>query len=350
MTAQVLSTRQLNRTLLARQLLLERVDLTIPAALDRLCGIQNQYAPNAYIRLWSCLAGFRRDDLTAAYEAGACVQGTLMRATIHTVSAADYHPLVAAVREPLQAWARRVNGGASDDRRAEFVEVVRRTLSSRPPLARAAFLDLVAVAGPAVKQTIHTDAEVVRVPPSGTWHRRRADLFGLADDLIGEHVEVAPAEGRRHLVRRYLAAFGPAAARDIATFCGIPPAMLAPTLESLDLVSYSDESGTTLLDLPGAEIAPPDIPAPVRFLPTWDSILLVHARRTAVLSEQHRDYLFSSKTPHAFPTFMVDGAIAGTWRWDAAAGRIAIEPLERLPDSTMAELDAEAAGLAELHR
>ncbi|MCA1588588.1 MAG: winged helix DNA-binding domain-containing protein, partial [Chloroflexi bacterium] len=105
MTGEVHSQRRLNRALLARQLLLERATLSIPQALERIAGIQNQYAPNAYIRLWSCLDRFERDDLTRAYERGTVVQGTLMRGTIHTVSARDYWPFVAAIREPLRAWA-----------------------------------------------------------------------------------------------------------------------------------------------------------------------------------------------------------------------------------------------------
>jgi hypothetical protein len=105
----VLTARHLNRALLARQLLLERAAIPIPTALERLAGIQNQYAPNAYIRLWTCLSKFQRDDLTRAYERGTVVQASLMRATIHTVSARDYGPMVAAIREPMRAWSRRIH-------------------------------------------------------------------------------------------------------------------------------------------------------------------------------------------------------------------------------------------------
>src|SRR5919198_962179 len=100
MGERVLTQRELNRALLARQHLLERVRLPLPRVLERLCGIQNQYAPNAYIRLWSCVEGFRRDDLTRALVERRVVQATLMRGTIHVVSARDYWPFVIAIRDP----------------------------------------------------------------------------------------------------------------------------------------------------------------------------------------------------------------------------------------------------------
>jgi Winged helix DNA-binding domain len=99
-----LTQRELNRAVLARQLLLERAMLPIPRALERMGGIQNQYAPNAYIRLWSCLEGFRREDLTRALERRSVVNATLMRSTIHVVSKRDYWPLAVAIRAPQREW------------------------------------------------------------------------------------------------------------------------------------------------------------------------------------------------------------------------------------------------------
>lgn len=153
-----------------------------------------------------------------------------------------------------------------------------------------------------------------------------------------------------HLVGRYLGGFGPATAGDIATFCGIPTKMLKSTLDNMELREFRDETGATLLDLPDAVLPPADTPAPVRFLPTWDAILLVHAGRTAVLAERHRPILFNSKVPPSLATFMVDGAVAGIWRWDAKADRVVLDPFEPLPKRVTAELEEEAAGLAELHR
>jgi hypothetical protein len=117
--------------------------------------------------------------------------------------------------------------------------------------------------------------------------------------------------------------------------------------ERLDPVRYVHENGSELLDVPGAPLPAADTPAPVRFLPTFDATLLVHARRTGVLPERHRARIFSTKTPHSFGTFLVDGAVAGTWRQDG--GRIVVEPFERLDAATRRELDDEAERLAAFH-
>lgn len=347
-----LTERELNRALLARQLLLERSSLSIPAALEQLAGIQNQYALNAYIRLWSCLAGFRRADLDAAYESGDVVQATLMRGTIHTVAAADYHPLRAAIQPHMHAWARRLydRDGGEDLTRERVVSMVRGQLAGRS-VKRADFESLLAeaAAGPAVRHTIHVDAEVARVPPSGTWARRRADLYGLADDVIGSHREVPPEAGLELLVRRYLRGFGPASTADIAAFTGVSLSVVKPLLANVELRSFRDESGATLLDIAGAALPDADTPAPIRFLPTWDAVLLVHARRTGVLPERYRPLVFHTKMPPSYPTFLVDGRVAGTWRHDPHSGTIQVEPFEPLPKQATAAVEEEAAALAPFH-
>jgi hypothetical protein len=342
MTEQVLTTRALNRALLARQLLLERSTISIPEALDRLGGIQNQYAPNAYIRLWSCLERFARADLTRAYEAGSVVQGTLMRGTIHAVSGRDYHALVAGVRAARQAWASRIHGADAGDRE-RLVNRVRSALAGRS-VTRAELLSLREGASDAAWQTVDTDAELVRVPPSGTWERRRADVYGLADDVIGRHEEVAEPDAMAHLVRRYLAGFGPATPRDIADFTGIPLSRLRRVLGAMTLVRHRDEAGAELVDVAGGPLPDPDTPAPVRFLPTWDATLLVHARRTQILPEEHRARVFNTKTPHSVNVFLVDGQVAGSWRNDE--GDIRLEPFGWLPRAARRELVAERELLA----
>ena len=188
--------------------------------------------------------------------------------------------------------------------------------------------------------------DLVRAPPSGTWERRRADLFALAEDWIG------PPEGTvraatEQLVRRYLAGFGPASAKDVASFTGLTATTLRPVLAGLALERFRAEDGEELLDVPGASLPDPETPAPPRFLPTWDATLLVHARRTGLLPEEHRPKLFSTKTPHSFPTFLVDGAVAGKWRHER--GAIALEPFGRLDAATRRALGAEAERLAAFH-
>ena len=148
-------------------------------------------------------------------------------------------------------------------------------------------------------------------------------------------------------MRRYLEGFGPAARADIANWAGLPIGALAPALERLDLPRLRDEGGGELLDLPRAPLPPPETPAPVRFLPTWDATLLVHARRTGILPEEHRSKVFSTKTPQSVPTFLVDGAVAGTWRHED--GRIDLRPFGRLDGATRRQLREEADRLADLH-
>ena len=156
------------------------------------------------------------------------------------------------------------------------------------------------------------------------------------------------AEGLEHLVRRYLGGFGPASPHDVASWAGLPVTTLRPVLEGLGLRRFHDGQGGELLDLPGAPLPDPETPAPARFLPTWDATLLVHARRTQVLPERYRSLVFQTRTPHSVPTFLVDGAVAGTWRHEQ--GRVRLEPFDRLPRPARRELDEEAERLAAFHR
>ena len=188
--------------------------------------------------------------------------------------------------------------------------------------------------------------ELVRVPPSGTWEQRRAHLFHTAEAWVGPE-EVSPDDALDHLVRRYLGGFGPAPVSDIASWAHVKPRDLAPALERVKLRRFRDEQGKELLDVPRAPLPDPETPAPVRFLPTWDATLLVHARRTGILPEAYRPLIFSTKTPHSVGTFLVDGSVAGTWRYEA--GRIETTPLRRLDRATLREVGEEASRLRELY-
>ncbi len=353
MAERTLTRRELNRALLARQLLLERVSLPIPLALQRIGGIQDQYAPNAYIRLWSCLEGFRRDDLTRALERRSVIQATLMRATIHVVSRRDYWPLAVAIRGPQRDWWLRVQKPRPKERDLERQAADLDALMADGPRRHEELVEVVGRGWGAVGPWL----ELVRVPPSGTWEKRRAHLFQTAERWVGpEDVEPARGQTRRltpgaaldHLVRRYLGAFGPASRADIAQWAGMRLGDVAPALERLTLRRFRDESGGELLDLPRAPRPDPETPAPVRFLPTWDAVLLVHARRAGVLSEEHRARIFPTTMPQSVGTFLVDGTVAGTWRFDD--GRVGWEPFGRLDPATRREVEDEAEQLAVLYR
>ncbi len=344
MAERILTQRALNRALLARQLLLERARLPIARALERIGGIQNQYAPNAYIRLWSCLEDFRRDDLTRALERRTVVQGTLMRETIHVVSKRDYALFAAGIRVSGQDWWRRVNKVPDDVDMRIFAKRAHRFLrgSVRSRVEIQEFLTANDFPHGASWGFAHW-LDLVRVPPSGTWEHRRAHLFALAEDWVGA-LAASEEEGIEHLARRYLAGFGPASKSDLASWSKVSKAKLDSVLAGMHLRRFRDEQGMELLDLPRAPLPDPEMPAPVRFLPTWDATLLVHARRTGILPERYRALVFSTKMPHSVGTFLVDGAVAGTWRYDA--GRVDISPFERLRRTVQRSLQEETDRLA----
>jgi len=340
-----LSQRQLNRALLARQLLLERAEVPIPRALEKVGGIQAQYAPSMYLGLWSRIAGFERDDLTRALERRRVVQGTLMRVTIHLVSAGDYWPLATAVRDGRrELWLRAHRHNPAGPDLAAAAGRLRKRLADGPLPRRE--LDEIVGMGSAGVNGAGLWVDLVRVPPSGTWERRRADIYAAAEEWIGGE-EVAPEDGIELLVKRYLGGFGPSSPREIADFAGLRPKDVAPALERMRLRRFNAEDGEELLDLPRAPLPDPDTQAPVRFLPVWDATLLVHARRTGILPEEHRGKVFSTRTPQSVNTFLVDGQVGGTWRYDK--GRVKLDPFGRLDKAVRHELDEEAERLAAFH-
>jgi hypothetical protein len=342
MSAPVLSAATLNRALLARQLLLERSDLPVDAALEQVGGLQTQYAPSGYVGLWTRLAGFPRGDLTRALEDRSVVQATLMRTTIHMVSRREFWSYAVGIRRARREWALRVGPGR--DAEPEMVE--------RAERVRAALAD-----GPrSVKElgglwsghvgSVAVWVDLVRVPPSGTWERRRADLLGLAEQWVGPE-DATETEGLAHIVRAYLRAFGPAPWRDIASWAGVSASDIKRGGEAVELARYRDDDGRELVDLPGAPLPDPATPAPVRFLPHWDASLLVHARRTGLLPEVHRPRVFSSKNPFSVGTYLVDGHVRGAW--SLREGRVVLDPFEELRAADRRAVELERDALEAFH-
>jgi hypothetical protein len=339
----VLTERDLNRALLARQLLLERAKTPLPRALERIGGIQAQYAPAMYIGLWSRLADFEREQLTRALGRKSVVQGTLLRTTIHLVSEADYWPFVVGIRKRRrEQWVR---AHKADVRK---IEAACRKL--RPHFKGGELnqkeIDEILSANAAARNGVGLFLDLVRVPPAGTWDRRRADIYALAEDWIGRD-STTEKQGLARLVQRYLSGFGPARPEEIANWAGVSNPDIKGVLDGLELRHFEDEQGKELIDLPRLPLPDPGTPAPVRFLPVWDATLLVHARRTQILPERYRPRIFNTKTPHSVNAFLVDGQVAGTWRYET--GKVKVAPFGRLPKSVRAEVDGEAVRLAEFH-
>ena len=264
-----------------------------------------------------------------------------MRGTIHIVSAADFWLLAAGIRRAQRQWWERVHKVETSrvDSAVAAVEKALRgrtcTLDELNELSRKAGLPGFAP-GP----------ELVRVPPTGTWNKRRAHTFALAADWLGP-CTASEREGLEHLVRRYLGGFGPATRNEIANWAHVPVAWLADPLDRLALRSFRDEQGKELLDLPRAPLPDAGTPAPVRFLPTWDAALLAHARSAGVLPERYRPLIFRNKAPQSFPVFLVDGVVAGIWKLEDA--KVRVEPFERLSRAARQEVEGETARLAAFH-
>ena len=234
-------------------------------------------------------------------------------------------------------------GVVAAEEMSEAAELLTRTLAEGP-LRRAEIEELL---GRERARGVGLWVDLVRVPPSGTWDRRRADLFGLAETWV-ESPQPSVDEGRELLVQRYLGGFGPATRSDIADWAGLSLGAIDPTLENMTLRRFRSEDGEELLDLPRAPLPDPETPAPVRFLPTWDALLLAHARRTGVLPEEHRSRIFNTKMPQSVGTYLVDGEVAGTWTY--AEGRVLVEPFGTTDVSQREAVEAEAERLAIFHR
>lgn len=345
MSDRVLTERELNRALLARQLLLRRSRLPLARVLEQVAGLQTQYAPSAYIRLWSSLERFQLAQLTRALEQRRALQGTLMRSTIHVVSARDYWRFAEGIGPSRQAWWLRTNATElGEDVGLDAVATQLRSELAGQTSHRNELDELLRSHGSATWSGAWVP--LVRVPPSGTWERRRADLFRLAEEWVGPS-DTDEKQGLEHLLRRYLGGFGPARLTDAAGWAGVPVTKLRPAAERMPLRTFRDVDGKTLLDLPRALLPDAATPAPVRFLPTWDATLLVHARRTQILPERFRPLVFSTKTPHSVATFLVDGAVAGKWRTERTGERasLVLEPFEPLPRRILGELTEEAETL-----
>jgi DNA glycosylase AlkZ-like len=335
-----LTLRDLNRATLARQLLLERRRLSALAAIERLVGMQAQWPPAPYVGLWSRLQVFRRATLERAVLRGDVLKPTVMRGTLHLVTARDYPTFWAAFRE-MATWF-------APEHLEHAVRVVPevRELARSGPLTQKAALEHLErehghtdVYGRRVFQAVRRHAHLLHAPETALWTTRPQAVYHLYDEPESLDALAARAE----IVRRYLAAFGPATRADLANWSGLRVADFLPALEALEpLRRCRDENRRELLDLPRAPLPSPDTPAPVRFLPKWDNVLLAFADRRRVISDEHRREVVG-KNGDVAPTFLVDGFVAGVWRVES--GRVRVEPFSPLPRVWRREVADEAARL-----
>lgn len=329
------TSKALNRATLARQLLLRRSRVSVPKAVDLLCAMQAQ-APNApYIGLWSRLENFDQAKLTRALEQREVTRSTLFRATVHLVAASNQP---AFARLTHDQWREDfMREGLPLDEMIERVERLAEQGTFTYGELEAAMPEL-----GERRFRVRCLTPLVHVPPSGTWRKPRIKLTTATRWLGIEAPDAALAA--RTVVRSYLAAFGPAMRADVLRFSGLRVGAIDPALEALgkDLRLFQDEQGRELLDLPRAPRPAPDTPAPVRFLPKFDALLLSHADRTRVLPEEYRSTVI--RGGDVLETFLVDGLVAGSWRLED--GKVKLEPFAPVPFAIRRELDDEGRRLA----
>jgi hypothetical protein len=341
-----LTLRQLNRATLARQLLLARERVAPVEAVERLGGLQAQEPKPAFAALWTRLEGFERAQLHDALMQRSVVRGTMMRATLHMTSAADYAALRAGLQPMLTAAMTGILRQRGDVDLDRVLPVARELLGERP----RTFNDLRGELSErfpefehrALGYAVRMQLPLLMVPSDDRWSFPSDACFALAENWMEEPLGGADLPA---LVRRHLAAFGPASAADVQTWSGLKG--LKDVLEGMtdDLVAFT-HGRRTLYDLPDAPRPDEDAPAPPRLLPEFDSLLLAHQDRTRVIEDDRRKAL-ATKNLRVQATFLVDGFVAGSWAIEHKRGTpvLTLSAFEPLAKPAKEELAAEAEGL-----
>lgn len=350
MPQRTLTLRELNRATLARQLLLERSPLSASDALEQLAGLQAQIPVSPFIALWSRLRDFRREDLASLIEARKAVKATLLRVTLHLVTAADYHSTLETLRPMfLKAAASIVKGrevGGVDFE--EVLRVAREYLAEPRSFAEitAYFAERHPKADPgAIRYTIRTHLPLVQVPVAGGWSYPGNPKFTLAETFLKKKVAAKPDLER--LVGSYLRAFGPASIADLQTWSGFSGLKEAIAPFRTELVACKDEGGRELLDLPGQPLPEGDAPAPVRFLGELDSLVLAYDKRARVVADEHKARIYSPNL-RGVASVLVDGFVAATWKLEKGkkgAVALVVEPFGKLGKKDRQAIEVEGEGL-----
>lgn len=348
---QPLSDRELNRATLARQLLLERARLDVPAAVHRVGALQAQRPRAPYVALAARLDGFEREDLSRALHDRTVVRATLMRETLHLVTASDYpHDAIAMATYFRTLRPNHLPDGVDMARVVELAGHAVEALAE--PLEGSALRPILAalereIADDRVWRRVRTNAPILHVPGDEAHAFGQRNRFVAAAAWLGK-LEAEEGEGVKRLVRRYLAAFGPASRADVAAFTGLAVAAIAPALEALapELERLIGASGRELHDLRGAPRPSADTSAPLRLLGEWDNLLLGHADRTRIFDDATRRRVIR-KNGDVLPTILLDGMVAGTWWWRRRKDVATLEatPFVKLTKAAKDELESEA-GLA----
>ncbi|MCA9833099.1 MAG: AlkZ family DNA glycosylase [Thermomicrobiales bacterium] len=334
MPPRVVTLRELNHTHLHRQHLLARSSMSVGDMLSSLVGLQAQEVKDPYLALWSRLEHFTHDDLGNMLVDRAAVRGTLMRGTVHLVTAEDYPFLF---QSTYSLHLRGINSTASAhwmprEHHAAITAKSHELLSDQSltslQIGEALHVDWPDFAPSSLARVVRFLLPLVQTPPRGVWGTKISSrpAWTLPDQWLG--IDMPREQIAAHeMIRRYLRAFGPASPADVIAWSGITN-LKSPLAEMTDeLITYLNEDGEILYDLMGLEILPGDIPAPVRFLPSFDNALLGFKDRRRIISDEARAII---GTPNGLfaSTFLVDGFVGGVWRvMDGALELASFQPL-----------------------
>jgi hypothetical protein len=336
MRPDILSARALNRATLARQLLLRRDSRTELQAIEHLAGLQAQAPDAPYVGLWTRLDGFRADELAGLLTSRQAVRVPAMRATVHLVSARDclaWRPLVQVVLErgfAAQQFARNLAG-------VDIGEVIAagRALLDQQPRTRGELGRLLAAGWPdraplSLAYAVSYLLPTVQVPPRGIWRSSGPAALASAESWLGRTLDADTSP--EQLLVRYLAAFGPASVKDMQAWSGLTRMGEVTDRLRPRLRAFRDENGAELYDVPDAPRPAPDTPAPPRFLPEYDNLLLSHADRTRVIPDRRPVPLPPGRGGRT-GTLLADGIFSGTWRvtQDGDTATLRIQPFHPLP-------------------
>lgn len=345
-----LSLRAINRATLARQMLLAREKTTAVDAIARLIGLQAQVARPPFVGLWTRLTGFTSPDLLGPIHQRQVVRVTAMRATLHLMTASDYLLLRGALQPALTRGFLAIAKGRKATIDLERLGALGRAFFARKTVPFVELRDDIKRKFPkederALAYAIRCSVPLVQVPDDSPWGFPAQAGFTLADSWLGREVPAKDAPAHA-LVRRYLAAFGPATPADAQAWSALQG--LREVFEEMrpELVTFLDERERELFDLPGAPRPDADTPAPVRFLPEFDNLVLAHDDRTRVIAAEHRP-LITTKNLQVPATFLVDGMVAGTWKVERKkqAATLVLTPFGKPTRKARVEIESEGQAL-----
>ncbi|OLT19246.1 hypothetical protein BJF79_16900 [Actinomadura sp. CNU-125] len=345
---QTLGIRALNRATLARQLLLARERAPVTEAVGRLLGMQAQEPKPPFLGLWTRLDGFDAAELRAALHDRTLVRATAMRATLHLMTAPDYTAFRTTFQPVLDGAMRALGDRAEGLDVGKTVEAARALLQDGPrtfneirALLQEEFPD---VNERALGYAVRMCVPLVMAPTDDRWTFPRASGFALADSWLGSAPAAEPDVDA--LMLRYLAAYGPASAADAQTWSGL--AALGEVFDRLRprLRVFADDAGCELFDLPDAPRPDEDVPAPARFLPEFDALVLAHADRRRIIADAHRPSL-TTKNLRVRAVFLWDGFARGVWEteYKRRVATLRLRPFEPLPPEAVEALTAEGEAL-----